>query len=281
MPWLYIRNFSPAALHSPERPVSEMERKPVALLYMYRNWRPWGPLPPLHDSETICTVVGTVLHGGTCHASIAVFFQAASRSNKQRRCSIWPHRFFMPFAKYLAPSLLYTAKTQYRKFETNILRKGIARPKSQFPHTCVCETEASQFLFWEYINGIFVAVYVLNTTTQPFPARSPRAPTSLPNTRDTLPHSCTTPTHAPTAHNTSCVSGVCRKLFISWVSLTESLRLIMAPILPVYLWTETIKSQSSALLLPCLHRIISAFFQPFQPQRLSACARSCLFQPTD
>jgi hypothetical protein len=33
----------------------------------------------------------------------------------------------------------YTAKTQYRKFKTNILRKGIVRPKSPFPHSCVCE----------------------------------------------------------------------------------------------------------------------------------------------
>ncbi len=33
----------------------------------------------------------------------------------------------------------YTAKTQYRKFETNIPRKGISRPQSQFPHSCVCE----------------------------------------------------------------------------------------------------------------------------------------------
>ncbi len=32
-----------------------------------------------------------------------------------------------------------TAKTQYRKFETNIPRKGIARPQSQFPHSYVCE----------------------------------------------------------------------------------------------------------------------------------------------
>ncbi len=32
-----------------------------------------------------------------------------------------------------------TAKTQYRKFETKIPRKGIARPQSQFPHSCVCE----------------------------------------------------------------------------------------------------------------------------------------------
>ncbi len=33
-----------------------------------------------------------------------------------------------------------TAKTQYRKIrETSIPRKGIARPQSQFPHSCVCE----------------------------------------------------------------------------------------------------------------------------------------------
>ncbi len=30
-------------------------------------------------------------------------------------------------------------KKQYNKIETNIPRKGIARPKSQFPHSCVCE----------------------------------------------------------------------------------------------------------------------------------------------
>ncbi len=59
----------------------------------------------------------------------------------------------------------FTAKTQYWKFETNIPRKGIARPQSQFPHSCVCE----RFLYshnrsacsaegkyvdrsWEYVN---------------------------------------------------------------------------------------------------------------------------------
>jgi hypothetical protein len=59
----------------------------------------------------------------------------------------------------------HTAKTQYRKFETNIPRKGIAPPQSQFPHSCVCK----RFIFshdrsaysaawnyvdwsWEYIN---------------------------------------------------------------------------------------------------------------------------------
>jgi len=34
---------------------------------------------------------------------------------------------------------LHTAKTQYRKFETNIPRKRIAWPQSQSPYSCVCE----------------------------------------------------------------------------------------------------------------------------------------------
>jgi hypothetical protein len=32
-----------------------------------------------------------------------------------------------------------TAKTQYRKFETNVPRKGIAQGEFHFPHSCVCE----------------------------------------------------------------------------------------------------------------------------------------------
>jgi hypothetical protein len=35
--------------------------------------------------------------------------------------------------------ITYTAKTKCRKFETNIPRKGISGPQSQFPHSCVCE----------------------------------------------------------------------------------------------------------------------------------------------
>jgi hypothetical protein len=58
-----------------------------------------------------------------------------------------------------------TAKNQYRKFETNIPRKGIARPQSQFPHSCVyerliCSHGRSAYSaagniwtdIWEYIN---------------------------------------------------------------------------------------------------------------------------------
>ncbi len=32
-----------------------------------------------------------------------------------------------------------TAKTPYRKYETNVLRKETARPQSQFLHSCFCE----------------------------------------------------------------------------------------------------------------------------------------------
>jgi hypothetical protein len=38
----------------------------------------------------------------------------------------------------------YTAKTQYRKFEANIPRKGTARLQSQFIHACFCE----QFIYF-------------------------------------------------------------------------------------------------------------------------------------
>ncbi len=35
--------------------------------------------------------------------------------------------------------ILAALKNQYRKFVTNIPRKGIVRPQSQFPHSCICE----------------------------------------------------------------------------------------------------------------------------------------------
>jgi hypothetical protein len=68
-----------------------------------------------------------------------------------------------------------TAKTQYGKFETNISRKGVAQKVCLFcsrkiygPILRICKsltdmnmaigTEATQFVFWENTNGIFVAV---------------------------------------------------------------------------------------------------------------------------
>jgi hypothetical protein len=87
------------------------------------------------------------------------------------------------------PTLLHTAKTRYRKFETNIPRKGTAQLQSQFLHSCfyrfaysACRkisgpnvgiyrshtdtllwkigTESLQFLYWGYINSNFFAVHI-------------------------------------------------------------------------------------------------------------------------
>ncbi len=99
--------------------------------------------------------------------------------------------FALPFDK-ISDDMPYTAKTQYRDFETNIPKeRNCTASQSQFPHSCVCERfiyshdwsayfaagksvdrswelvnrsqthecgnwdwGPAQFLFWESINGI-------------------------------------------------------------------------------------------------------------------------------
>ncbi len=51
----------------------------------------------------------------------------------------WILQLFHLYDKTLRPWNC-TAKTKCRKFKTNIPRKGISGPRSQFPHSCVCET---------------------------------------------------------------------------------------------------------------------------------------------
>jgi hypothetical protein len=80
--------------------------------------------------------------------------QKNKSSEKGRKWSKLCHTafFILSFTACIPPSVLincgififcqnicFTAKTQHRKFETKIPRKGIARPQSQCPHSCVCK----------------------------------------------------------------------------------------------------------------------------------------------
>jgi hypothetical protein len=54
--------------------------------------------------------------------------------------TLLPMAFDIDFpASKLLRTVLYTAKTKYRNFETNIPRKGISGSQFQFPKSCVCE----------------------------------------------------------------------------------------------------------------------------------------------
>ncbi len=60
--------------------------------------------------------------------SFCLFYCTRHPSNDQR-----------PHSGLLIRLMSFTAKTKLGKFETNIPRKGISGPQSQFPHSCVCE----------------------------------------------------------------------------------------------------------------------------------------------
>ncbi len=63
------------------------------------------------------------------YARIDMFYIQTMNNDDQLKISAVPNQILK----------WHTAKKHYRKFETNIPRKGIARPKSQFPHSCICE----------------------------------------------------------------------------------------------------------------------------------------------
>ncbi len=82
----------------------------------------------------------------------------------------------------MAQYSIHTAKNQYQKFETNISRKGIARPQFQLPHSCayIPTIDLPQCLFccrkyvnqsWEYINRSQTHEYGIGTETAQFPEK--------------------------------------------------------------------------------------------------------------
>ncbi len=71
------------------------------------------------------------------HLSISLnrsFFKRIQEGCRARRLCILSH-----WHTYTPNPCFHTAKKKCRKFETNIPRKGISGPQSQFPHSCVCE----------------------------------------------------------------------------------------------------------------------------------------------
>ncbi len=60
---------------------------------------------------------------------------------------------------------LQTSKTHYRKFKTDISRKGIARPQSQIPHSCVFPPFSVCLFCYRKICGPIQGIYKSLTDT--------------------------------------------------------------------------------------------------------------------
>ncbi len=57
-----------------------------------------------------------------------------------KKSSVWVQDSLKnPMRQDKTIQFLHTAKTQYRKFETNFPRKGSAQLQSQFLHSCFCK----------------------------------------------------------------------------------------------------------------------------------------------
>ncbi len=136
-------------------------------LYLPSRTKIWCTYAPAERADTLPLFLLYPLHvlyGSHSHNKLVVRYGP---------CAIIPEDFNSFFRPCFKPAM----QRQYRKFETNIPRKGIAQ--SQFPHSYVCErfiysgdwsiySDAGKYMdqscgnilifFWEYINEIFVAV---------------------------------------------------------------------------------------------------------------------------
>ena len=73
---------------------------------------------------------------------------------------IWIWKIKIPCAQFYLQLTLHTAQTKYRNFETNIPRKGISGPQSQFPHSRVFPPSACLFCWRKYVDCSWAWDYI-------------------------------------------------------------------------------------------------------------------------
>jgi hypothetical protein len=115
-------------------------------LNFFFSWRRYPGTRNLDLKETFSSGHGSVQinSGSVDNLEMTIFWGECDLLKRITRISKQDRLFSCRFT-VSAPSqplegcTCHTAKTQYRKLETNILRKGTAQLQSQFLHSCFCD----------------------------------------------------------------------------------------------------------------------------------------------
>jgi hypothetical protein len=129
---------------------SQLPKKPTVALYLH----PFPPSPFLYYvtifskkfsvvKNTLCSFTSP-LTSPSIHWTSHLVTLSSHFFRFQRESSFTVPPFAVPFSVmrliiHQFFSHIITAKTQYRKFETKIPRKGTAQPPSKFLYSCFCE----------------------------------------------------------------------------------------------------------------------------------------------
>ncbi len=95
------------------------------------SWRTYKMVLPWLVGWAQCSALAIFFLTAHYFTSFVPVAQQAGQAVMTRRLSL---NMCLCFLSSLCPACI--AKTQYRKFQTNIPRKGTARLQSQFPHSC-------------------------------------------------------------------------------------------------------------------------------------------------
>jgi hypothetical protein len=106
---------------------------PLAHLLPHRRLQPLQAHGEEGDGGEVCRLLFTfVLIRSICCIRSSSISQLHTLHNRKKTAE--------PLSiKWQWTRVGYIAKNQHRKSETNIPRKGIAQPQSEFLHSCVCE----------------------------------------------------------------------------------------------------------------------------------------------